>query len=66
MMTQNGAWNEPKTSCPGDGHAGYVEGHLFDPRVLVAKLERETFFFLRKINPELTSAGNPPLFAEED
>ena len=23
-------------------------------------------FFLRKINPELTSATNPPLFAEED
>ena len=25
-----------------------------------------TFFFLRKISPELTSAANPPLFAEED
>ena len=24
------------------------------------------FFFLRKISPELTSATNPPLFAEED
>ena len=24
------------------------------------------FFFLRKITPELTSAANPPLFAEED
>ena len=24
------------------------------------------FFFLRKISPELTSAGNPPLFVEED
>ena len=24
------------------------------------------FFFLRKISPELTSAANPPLFAEED
>ena len=24
------------------------------------------FVFLRKINPELTSAANPPLFAEED
>ena len=23
-------------------------------------------FFLRKIRPELTSAANPPLFAEED
>ena len=23
-------------------------------------------FFLRKINPELTSAANPPLFTEED
>ena len=23
-------------------------------------------FFLRKISPELTSAANPPLFAEED
>ena len=23
------------------------------------------FFFLRKISPELTSAANPPLFAEE-
>ena len=26
----------------------------------------ENFFFLRKISPELTSAANPPLFAEED
>ena len=25
-----------------------------------------TLFFLRKISPELTSAANPPLFAEED
>ena len=25
-----------------------------------------SFFFLRKISPELTSAANPPLFAEED
>ena len=24
------------------------------------------FFFWRKISPELTSAANPPLFAEED
>ena len=24
------------------------------------------FYFLRKISPELTSAANPPLFAEED
>ena len=24
------------------------------------------FFFFRKISPELTSAANPPLFAEED
>ena len=24
------------------------------------------FIFLRKISPELTSAANPPLFAEED
>ena len=24
------------------------------------------FFFFRKISPELTSASNPPLFAEED
>ena len=24
------------------------------------------FFFLRKISPTLTSAANPPLFAEED
>ena len=24
------------------------------------------FFFLWKISPELTSAANPPLFAEED
>ena len=24
------------------------------------------YFFLRKISPELTSAANPPLFAEED
>ena len=24
------------------------------------------FFFLRKINPEVTSTANPPLFAEED
>ena len=27
---------------------------------------KELFFFLRKISPELTSATNPPLFAEED
>ena len=31
---------------------------------------REVFFvfwdFLRKVSPELTSAINPPLFAEED
>ena len=26
----------------------------------------EIFFFLRKISPELTSATNPPIFAEED
>ena len=25
-----------------------------------------SLFFLRKISPELTSAANPPLFAEED
>ena len=25
-----------------------------------------SFFFLRKISPELTSAANPPFFAEED
>ena len=25
-----------------------------------------SFFFLRKISPELTSTANPPLFAEED
>ena len=25
-----------------------------------------SFFFLRKISPELTSATNPPLFAEQD
>ena len=30
------------------------------------KLITESFFFLRKIGPELTSAANPPLFAEED
>ena len=24
------------------------------------------FFFLRKISPALTSAANPPVFAEED
>ena len=24
------------------------------------------FFFLRKISPDLISAANPPLFAEED
>ena len=27
---------------------------------------RPIFFSLRKISPELTSAANPPLFAEED
>ena len=28
--------------------------------------QAKRFFFLRKISPELTSAANPPLFAEED
>ena len=28
--------------------------------------ETNTFFFLRKISPELTFTANPPLFAEED
>ena len=31
-----------------------------------AWLSVKSFFFLRKISPELTSATNPPLFAEED
>ena len=30
------------------------------------KLKRGVFFFLRKISPEVTSAANLPLFAEED
>ena len=30
------------------------------------KLNQRTFFFLRKINPELVSATNPPPFAGED
>ena len=29
-------------------------------------LSSEFFFVLRKISPQLTSASNPPLFAEED
>ena len=29
-------------------------------------MQSSFFFFLRKISPELTSAANPPLFAEED
>ena len=33
--------------------------HLLSNRSLI-------IFFLRKISPELTSATNPPLFAEED
>ena len=24
------------------------------------------YFFLRKLSPEITSAANPPVFAEED
>ena len=32
---------------------------------LKGSLSRD-FSFLRKISPELTSAANPPLFAEED
>ena len=31
-----------------------------------SKLKQDMILFLRKINPELTSATNPPLFAEED
>ena len=31
-----------------------------------AELVKFLFFFLRKISSELTSATNPPLFAEED
>ena len=27
---------------------------------------QDFLFFLRKISPELTSAANPPLYAEED
>ena len=34
--------------------------------VSVSKCPLFSFLFLRKISPELTSAANPPLFAEED
>ena len=35
--------------------------------IVNVELERiQTFLFLRKISPELTSTANPPLFAEED
>ena len=34
---------------------------------ILARVANFSFlFFLRKISPELTSAANPPLFAEED
>ena len=40
-----------------------------DPRSITLGATDKSFFFffsLRKISPELTSAANPPLFAEED
>ena len=37
-----------------------------DAGLLGARLGGILFFFLRKISPEITSAANPPLFAEED
>ena len=36
--------------------------NVFDITLFVAGF----FFLLRKISPELTSATNPPVFAEED
>ena len=46
----------------------------FGVRVIMLALRNELgsksffvcFLFLRKLSPELTSAANPPLFAEED
>ena len=38
---------------------------LFDTNLVIVS-KCFFFFFLRKISPELTSAANPPLFAEED
>ena len=37
-----------------------------DDGVLQGKTVAAPFCFLRKISPELTSAANSPLFAEED
>ena len=37
-----------------------------DLRFFVFFFNRFCFLFLRKISPELTSAANPPLFADED
>ena len=43
--------------------------HIHPTRYLLSLSENTLFtlfFSLRKISPELTSAANPPLFAEED
>ena len=34
--------------------------------VLAVEASLFIYLFLRKLSPELTSAANPPLFAEED
>ena len=44
-------------------HKKYCAFHNFFPFLLFGVF---VFFFLRKITLELTSAANPPLFAEED
>ena len=44
----------------------FIFNILFTPLWLYSAVKNIFFFFLRKINPELTCAVNPPLFAEED
>ena len=46
---------------------GYVICRIFIVLIgIISRVFWGFFFFLRKINPKLTSAANPPLYAEED
>src|SRR3712207_3496904 len=44
----------------------FRKSFLSNISLLASQQVQHSFFFLRKISPELTSAANPPLFAEED
>ena len=43
-----------------------IESYILIGSSVVHALPSTRSFFLWKISPELTSAANPPLFAEED